>query len=165
MECGLCRSGRTGRPARAEVWRWPRGCEFEMTGSGRGGKTVPLGYQEPIRCNAERGVMVEPSPVTAFEMTEAQLLFQFLIIAFHDPALFRHLDQSFELGAGRQRRDLILGRFWFPCRPFDQQPFLSVGFRLPIIPMRGPDSNRGKTGSQLPIGSFSPGEILVGCGR
>src|SRR5215472_8029704 len=38
MECGLCRSGRTRRPARTEVWRQPRGCEFEMSGSGRGEK-------------------------------------------------------------------------------------------------------------------------------
>ncbi len=118
MECGLCRSGRTRRRARAEVWRWSRDREFELTGSGRGGKAVPLGYQEPIRCNRERGVMMEPSPVTAFEMTEAQLLFQFLIVAFDDPALFGHLDQSFELGAGRQRRDPILGRFRFPFRSF-----------------------------------------------
>ena len=52
IECGLCRSGRTRRPAWSEVWRWPEGGESKMTGTGRGGKTVPLGYQEPISCNA-----------------------------------------------------------------------------------------------------------------
>src|SRR6516165_2501838 len=138
MECGLCRSGRTRRPAREEAWRQPRGCELEMSGSGRGGKTVPLGYQEPICCNAERGVMVEPSPVTALEMAEAQFLFQFLIIAFDDPTLLRHLYQSLEPDAGRQRRDPILGRLRFPFWPFDQQPFLSMGFGFPIVPMSGP---------------------------
>ena len=28
------------------------GNESKMTGAGRGGKTVPLGYQEPISCDA-----------------------------------------------------------------------------------------------------------------
>jgi len=76
IECGLCRSGRPRPPAWAEVRRRPRDVEFEVSGSGRGGKTVPLAYQEPIPCNAERGVMVEPSPITTFEMTEPQLLFE-----------------------------------------------------------------------------------------
>ena len=52
IECGLCRSGRTRRPARAEVRRRPGGNESKMTGAGRGGKTVPLGHQEPISCDA-----------------------------------------------------------------------------------------------------------------
>jgi hypothetical protein len=38
--------------ARAEVRRWPEGSESKMTGAGRGGKKVPLGYQEPISCDA-----------------------------------------------------------------------------------------------------------------
>jgi len=48
MEYGLCRSARTRRTARAEVRRWPGGNESKMTGAGRGGKTVPLGHQEPM---------------------------------------------------------------------------------------------------------------------
>ncbi len=53
IECGLCRSARVRRAARAEVRRWwPGGNESKMPGAGRGGKTAPLGYQEPIRCNA-----------------------------------------------------------------------------------------------------------------
>jgi hypothetical protein len=52
IEIGLCRSGRTRRAARAQVRRWPGGGESKMTGAGGGGKTVPLGHQEPIRCDA-----------------------------------------------------------------------------------------------------------------
>ena len=47
IEFGLCRSGRTRRPARAEVRCRPGGNESKMIGAGRGGKTVPLGHQEP----------------------------------------------------------------------------------------------------------------------
>src|ERR1039457_5062244 len=93
IECGLCRSGRTRRPTRAEVRGWPAGSESKLTDAGRGGKTVPLGYQEPISCDTERGVMIEPAPVTAFKVAQPELLFQFLIIPFDDPAVFGHLDQ------------------------------------------------------------------------
>src|SRR5215472_7125016 len=47
-----------------------------MAGSGGGGKTVPLGHQEPISRDAQRGVMVESAPVATFEVPQPQLLFQ-----------------------------------------------------------------------------------------
>jgi hypothetical protein len=71
IEYGLCRSGRARRPAWTEVRRWPGGNESKMTGAGRGGKTVPLGYQEPISCDTERCVVVEPAPVTAFKVAQS----------------------------------------------------------------------------------------------
>ena len=63
------------RPPRAEVWCWFGGKESKITGAGRGGKTVPLSNQEPISRNAQRGVMVESSPVSAFEMSQPQFCF------------------------------------------------------------------------------------------
>ena len=101
----LGRSGRTRRSARAEVRRRPGGNESKMTGAGRGGKTVPLGHQEPISCDAQRGVMVEPAPVAAFKVPQPQLLFQLLVVPFDDPAVFGHLDQSLERGS-RQSVDI-----------------------------------------------------------
>src|SRR3982750_3955135 len=98
IEWGLCRSGRTRRTAWAEFRRWLGGNESKMTGAGRGGKTVPLGHQEPISCDAQRCVVVEAAPVPAFKVAQPQLLFQLLIIPFDDQAVFGHLDQSFELG-------------------------------------------------------------------
>ena len=95
IEFGLCLSGRMRRAARPEVRRWPERNESKMTGAGGGGKTVPLGYQEPISCDAKRGVMVKPPPVAALKVSQPQLLFQLLIIPFDDPTVFGHLDQSF----------------------------------------------------------------------
>jgi hypothetical protein len=37
-----------------------------MVGAGRGGKTVPLDHQEPISCDAQRGVMMKTAPTPAF---------------------------------------------------------------------------------------------------
>jgi hypothetical protein len=74
-----------------------------MAGAGRGGKTVPLSNQEPVSRNAQRRVVVESAPVSAFEVSQTQLLFQFLVIPFDDPSLFGDLDQSFDRGIRRQR--------------------------------------------------------------
>src|SRR2546427_2100673 len=114
MECGLCRSGRTRRPAWAEFRRWPGGNESKMTGAGRGGKTVPLGHQEPISCDAQCGVMMEPAPVATLKVSQPQLLFQLLVIAFDDPAVFGHLDQSSERGVEWYVRDPLLDGVRFP---------------------------------------------------
>jgi hypothetical protein len=91
-----------------------------MTGAGRGGKTVPLGYEEPISCNTQGGVMMESAPVTAFKMSQPQLLFQLLVIPLDDPAVFGHLDQGFERGISRQRRYPVFVGFRFVSRPFNQ---------------------------------------------
>jgi len=103
IECGLCRSGRARRSAWAEVRRRRGGNESKMTGAGRGGKTVPLGYQEPISCNTECCVVVESAPVATFKVPQAQFLLQFLIIPLDDPAVFGHFDQSLDPGVQRQR--------------------------------------------------------------
>jgi hypothetical protein len=79
-----------------------------MTGAGRGGKTVPLRYQKPISRDAQRGVMVKPTPVAAFKVPQPQLLFQLLVIPFDNPAVFGYLDQCLELGSNRQRRYPVL---------------------------------------------------------
>jgi hypothetical protein len=70
MKWGLCRSARTRRPTRVEVRRRPGSNDSKMTGAGGWGKTVPLGHQEPTSCDAQRGVMVESAPVTAFEVPQ-----------------------------------------------------------------------------------------------
>jgi hypothetical protein len=54
-----------------------------MTGAGRGGKTVSLSHH--IGSDAEGGMMVKTAPPTSLEVTQAQFLFQFLIIACSVP--------------------------------------------------------------------------------
>jgi hypothetical protein len=96
MEYGLCRSGRT-RPPRVESLAASAGLIIQDSRPGLRGKTVPLSYQEPIGCDAKCGVMVKSAPASAFKVTQAQFLLQFLIVALNDPAMFRHLDHSLEI--------------------------------------------------------------------
>jgi hypothetical protein len=42
----------------------------------------PFGHQEPIRGDAQGGVMVKPAPVAAFIVSQAQFLLRFLVIPF-----------------------------------------------------------------------------------
>jgi hypothetical protein len=42
-------------------------------------------------------MMVKSAPASAFKVTQAQFLLQFLIVALNDPAMFRHLDHSLEI--------------------------------------------------------------------
>jgi hypothetical protein len=63
IECGLGRSGRIRRSARVEVQRWPGSNVSKMTGAGGGGKTIPLGYPEPISCDTSRWAFVCASRV------------------------------------------------------------------------------------------------------
>src|ERR1041385_343101 len=136
-----------------------------MASAGRGGKTVPLGNEEPISGDAQSGVMVETAPVTAFKVSQSQLLFQLLVIPFDDPAVFGCFDQSAEPGIQRQRRYPVFTGSGLPARPFDQQPFLGVRPRPPIIPMRRTYANGGKASLQLPACAFTPGDCPEDSGR
>ena len=125
IECGLCRSGRA---ARTEVL-CRSGCdESKMAGAGRGGKTVPLGYEEPISCDTERCVVVESAPVATFKVPQPQFLLQFLIVPFDDPAVFGHFDQIFKLGVQRQRRYPVLSDDFgkYASRELISDPFLAA---------------------------------------
>src|SRR5260370_5134847 len=90
----------------------------------RGGNRLPFGDQESVSSDAQRGVVVEASPTSPFEVSKPELLFQLLIIALDAPAQFGQIDQAFEGDVRGQRREPIFGRFFLAFGPLDQQPFL-----------------------------------------
>src|SRR5215208_7859723 len=51
-----------------------------------GGKPRPLGDQEGIGGDAQRGMMMEATPAASLVVPEAEFLFQLLVIAFDAPA-------------------------------------------------------------------------------
>src|SRR4029077_6109354 len=106
-----------------------------MTGPGRGGKTVPLGNQEPVSSDAKCRMMMKTAPASAFVMSQSQFLLEFLIVPLNDPALLGQFDQVGEGGLCGQGRKPVLVRLLFPSGPFDEQPLLRMGFRLPVIAM------------------------------
>jgi hypothetical protein len=75
--------------------------------------------------------MMKAPPAATLEMIEAQLVLQFLIVAFDPPAQHGELDQ---VGAGRrggQRREPVLDRGRVGARPLDEQPLFRPGVARP----------------------------------
>ena len=109
--------------------------------------------------------MVEATPSTSFKVAQTQFLFQFLIIALDDPALFAERDQMVQRNAFRQARHPVFARFGFPAGPFDQQPFLFSRLAQLVIPMCGADAHAGKAGAQGAACAFPPSDGFPGFGR
>ena len=59
----------------------------------RGGNRLPLGDQEAVGGDAQRGVMMEATPAAPFIVAEPDLLLEFLIVALDAPAQFGGIDQ------------------------------------------------------------------------
>jgi len=85
--------------------------------------------------------MIPAQPTTAFEVVQAEFVFQLPIVHLDSPARVSRFHQAAQARSARpQLRQPVLGRFLFSFRPFDQQPFrypLGVFLRPPS--MRRPD--------------------------
>src|SRR5215218_498182 len=81
-------------------------------------------------------------------VSQAQLLFQLLVIALDPPAQFGQIDQAIEGHVGREGGQPILGGFGIALGPFDQQPFLVPRLGPPLVAMRRPHPNPGKARGQ-----------------
>src|SRR5215813_7675563 len=109
----------------------------------RGGNRLPLGDQEAVGGDAQRGVMMEATPASAFEVAQPEFLLELLVVALDAPAQLRNVDQTFEGDVGRQGREPVLGRLLLAFGPFDQEPFLAVR----LVTMGGAHAQAGKAGS------------------
>ena len=67
----------------------------------RRGEKGPLDHEEAVSDGAECGVVVEASPGAALEVVEADLLFEFLIVALDSPAELGVGDESAQRSASR----------------------------------------------------------------
>ena len=74
---------------------------FFTAGTGTGGKS--LSHQEPVRRDAERGVMVESSPTSAFVVAQAEFLLEILVVALDAPAQMRGANQVIDCAVLGQR--------------------------------------------------------------
>ena len=52
-----------------------------------------LGHQEPIGCDAQTGMVVEPSPAATLVVPQPEVLLQVLVVALDAPALMGGVDQ------------------------------------------------------------------------
>lgn len=77
---------------------------------GAEGESRPLGDQESIGCDGQRDVVMEAAPSASFVVREANLLFEFLIVALNAPAQLGNVYQALETDVRRQCREPVFGR-------------------------------------------------------
>jgi hypothetical protein len=108
--------------------------------------------------------MVEAAPAASFEVAQAQFLFQFLIIAFDDPALFRQSDQvaqwCFPPGS---TSSICAVRFRRGATRSAATPALAVGEL--VVAMCRANAHGGEAGAQGMSCTFPPGDGFPGFGR
>lgn len=84
-----------------------------------GGKPAALSDKKPVGGDTESCMMMKAAPVAAFEVSQAELLFKFFIIAFDDPALFGQRDQIARRDIFPQVGQLVFARLGFAAWPLD----------------------------------------------
>src|ERR1019366_2217640 len=87
-----------------------------------GGNRLPLGDQESVGRDAQRGVVMEAAPSAPFEMTASDLLLELLIVALDASAQLGGAGQPPEEDVFRKGREPETGRLALPLGPLDQQP-------------------------------------------
>ena len=131
-----------------------------MAGAGRGGKTAPFGNQEAISNNTQTSVMMKSAPAASFKVPQSEFLFQFLVIAFDDPAVFGEIDQITERRVSRQRGEPVFCGLLFLRGPFDEEPFFRMRLGAPVVSVGGADTNGSEPGNELVLYALPPGNAL-----
>ena len=129
----------------------------------RGEKSRPFGRDESIGGDAECRVVMEATPTSAFEVVNADLIFEFLIVPFDAPAHMDGGDEIFERGGGGEVAEMVLGWCGFGFGPLDDQPLLRPQIRV-FLTMGCPYTNRCEAGCQRLGGALPPGDGSP-CGR
>src|SRR5665647_3366121 len=121
-----------------------------------GGNRLPLGDQESVGGDAQRGVVVEAAQSSALEMPKPNLLLEFLIVALDAPAQLGEVDQRAERDILGKGREPVFGRLFLAFGPLDQQPFLRSALGELVVMMRGTNAHAGKARGQLLDRAFAP---------
>ena len=109
--------------------------------------------------------MVKAAPAASFVVAQSQLLLEFLIVAFDDPAMFGHLHQRLQRGLRRQGGQPVFGGLRFFLRPFDQEPFFRMWFGALVIAMGRAHADRGESRAQSFLAALAPADLLPGRSR
>ena len=105
---------------------------------------------------------MEAAPAAPLIVSEAEFLFQLLIVALDAPAQFGQIDQTIK-GHVRGGWPANTWRVVLALGPFDQQPFLIPRLGPPIVAMGRPQPNPGKARGQRSRGALAPGNRLPAC--
>ena len=120
IEFGMCRSVRIGGASGSVIGGKRKLGERRGGTWCRGGNRLLLGDQEAVGCDAYRGVVMEAAPASAFEVAEAELLLELLVVALDAPAQLGEIDHAHPGNVVGKSGEPILGGLLLGFRPFDQ---------------------------------------------
>ena len=100
--------------------------------------------------------MMEAAPASPLEMGEAELAFEFLVIALDAPAQFGRVDQDLDGGVLGQGRKPVFRRLSFALGPFDEKPFERMRRRTFPVARSWPYPHRGEARGQGFVGALPP---------
>src|SRR5208337_192381 len=104
-----------------------------------GGNRRSFADEKTVGGDAEGGVMMESAPASPFEMGEAELAFEFLVVALDAPAQFGRVDENVDRRVFAQGRKPVFRRLFFALGPFDEKPFQRMGRRNLPVPRSRPN--------------------------
>src|SRR4051794_20443462 len=104
--------------------------------------------------------MMEAAPAAALIVSQAEFLFELLVIALDPPAQLGQIDQAIEGHVRRDGGQPILGRLGLALGPFDEQPLLVPRLAPPLVMMCCPHPNPGKARGQRSRAPLAPGNRL-----
>src|SRR6267142_5083591 len=96
--------------------------------------------------------MVEAAPPAPFIITQAELLFELLVVALDPPSQLCQINQSVERDILGQVGEPILGRLGFAFWLLGQQPFFFTRLAQQVVAMSGPHPALRKARSE-PFGT------------
>src|SRR5260370_40687775 len=99
---------------------------------------------------------MEAAPAAALEMSEPDLLLEFLIVALDAPAQLGKVHQAMEGDAFGKGREPVFGRFLLAFGPLDQQPFFRSALAALEITPRNANAHPSKARRQRLGGAFAP---------
>src|SRR6266536_256699 len=109
-------------------------------------------------------MMMEAPPPSPFEMIEAELIFEFLVIALDPPAQMRQTDEGGQRRRLGQCRKVVLRRRGLAQRPLAEDPLDGSGLSAVAV-MRGPDAQGDESRPHAPACAFTPGHRRPGRDR
>ena len=114
------------------------------------GNRVPLGDQESVGCDTQRGMMVEAPPSSPFEMSQPNFLLEFLIVALDPPSQLGDIDELTELDIFRQASRTNILSALYRHRAIRSAAIPPAGcLDDPVISMRNTNAHTGKARGQL----------------
>src|SRR5712692_6655990 len=101
-------------------------------------------------------MVMKAAPAAPFEMIEAELVLEFLIVALDAPAELGETDELADRRRRRQGREPILRRLRIASRPLDQQPLFRPRLGALVIAMRRPDAHTREARTHRAARAFPP---------